>query len=66
MSTVAEMTAWAATCRTAAESETDPDAKAAYQGLAAEFEAVEAEIEGLVESFETLKARRAGMQQTAA
>ena len=39
---------WVTVCRSAAESESVPHAKAAYYGLAAEFEAVEAEIEGLV------------------
>jgi hypothetical protein len=57
MSTASELIAWAAGCRAAAESESDPDAKAAYEGLAAEFEAVELEIEGLIASFEALETR---------
>jgi hypothetical protein len=48
---------WVAKCRSAAECESDPDARAAYEGLAAEFEAAEAEIEGLVASYEALQER---------
>ena len=62
MTTLAELAAWAVKCRSAAKSEPDPNAKAAYEGLAAEFEAVEAEIEGLMASFEALEARRVGHQ----
>jgi hypothetical protein len=58
MSTASELTIWAATCRAAADSEPDADARAAYEGLAAEFEAVEAEIEGLVATFDALEGRR--------
>ena len=65
-STASELIAWAAPCRAAAEPEPNADAEAAYQALAGEFEAVESEIEGLVDSFEALKARRVGPQQTAA
>jgi hypothetical protein len=57
MSAASELAAWVAKCRSAADSETNPDAKAAYEGLAAEFEAVEAEIEGLVASFVALQER---------
>ncbi len=59
MSTASELTTWAATCRSAAESESDTVARTAYQELATEFEAVVTEIEGLVEAFEALQARRA-------
>jgi hypothetical protein len=58
MSAASELTAWVAKCRSAAESEPDPGARAAYEGLAAEFEAIETEIEGLVASFEALARRR--------
>ena len=58
MSTASELADWAAKCRSAAQSEPDRDARAAYDGLAAEFEAVEAEIEGLMATYEALERRQ--------
>jgi ferric-dicitrate binding protein FerR (iron transport regulator) len=53
-----ELVRWAAECRSAANSEADANARAAYTELATEFEAVGTEIEGLLASLEALQARR--------
>jgi hypothetical protein len=58
MPTLFELTTWAEKCRSAADGEDDPEAKQAYQELAREFEAVVTEIDGLLEAFEAIQARR--------
>jgi hypothetical protein len=56
MSSTTELTTWITRCQTAARNDPDPLARAAYEGMAAEFAAIAAEIEGLVASYEALKA----------
>lgn len=48
---------WAEECRGYAAKEADPEAKAAYQQIATEFEAVDSEIEGLLAALDALNAR---------
>lgn len=50
--------AWAADCATCASTETEPEARDAYQQLAQEFKSVSSEIEGLISTFEALAGRR--------
>jgi hypothetical protein len=49
---------WAKDCRARAELETDPEARSAFNQLAEEFETVATEIEGLVNTFDVLVARK--------
>jgi len=49
---------WARDCRARAGLETDPEARSAFNQLAEEFEALAIEIEGLVNTFDVLVARK--------
>ena len=50
--------AWAADCWLQATHDRDPQAQAAFTQLAAEFEAIATEIEGLISTFDALTSRR--------
>jgi hypothetical protein len=48
---------WAFSCRTEADHEANPEAKAAFEQLAAETQALADELEGIFSTFEALKRR---------
>jgi hypothetical protein len=48
---------WAISCRTEADHEADPEAKAAFEQLGTEFQALADEAEGVLSTFEALKHR---------
>lgn len=49
---------WSAKCLQQAQTETDPDAQAAFVQLADEFLAIETELEGLTATFEAVSYRK--------
>jgi hypothetical protein len=49
---------WAFTCQAEADHEVNPEAQAAFQQLAAEFQALADEAEGIISTFEALKDRK--------
>jgi hypothetical protein len=49
---------WATDCSRQAVLDIDPEAQAAYAQLAEEFDALSAELEGLISGFEALSKRR--------
>ena len=57
--------AWAADSRACANCEHDPEAKAAFEQVADEFEAASAEIEGLVDTFKALVTRKRSVEASA-
>ena len=50
--------AWAADCEAQLDFDIEPEAKAAFRQLAAEFQAAALEIEGLVSAFEAVIRRK--------